>query len=46
VAAGATAQMRVINLAPYADNAWGDNFVIVQTQIAEYQFAGVAGTGI
>jgi hypothetical protein len=46
VAAGQTAQMRVINLAPYADNAWGDNFVIVQTQIAEYQFAGVAGTGI
>lgn len=46
VAAGSTAQMRVINLAPYPDNAWGDNFVIVQTQIAEYQFAGVAGTGI
>jgi hypothetical protein len=46
VAAGQVAQMRVINLAPYADNAWGDNFVIVQTQIAEYQFAGVAGTGI
>lgn len=46
VAAGSTAQMRVINLAPYADNAWGDDYVIVQTQIAEYQFAGVAGTGI
>lgn len=46
VAAGQVAQMRVINLAPYPDNAWGDNFVIVQTQIAEYQFAGVAGTGI
>jgi hypothetical protein len=46
VAAGSTAQMRVINLAPYADNAWGDTYVIVQAQIAEYQFAGVAGTGI
>ena len=46
VAAGSTAGMRVIALAPYADNAWGDNYVIVQAQIAEYQFAGVAGTAI
>ena len=46
VSAGSTAQMRVINLAPYADNAWGDDYVIVQAQIAEYQFAGVAGTAI
>lgn len=46
VAAGSTAQMRIIDIAPYPDNAWGDAFVIVRAQIAEYQFAGVAGTGI
>jgi hypothetical protein len=41
-----TAQMRIIDIAPYADNAWGDPFVIVRATIAEYQFAGVAGTAI
>lgn len=46
VAAGSTAQMRVVNIAPYSDNAWGDDYVIVRATIAEYQFAGVAGTGI
>ena len=44
--AGSTAQMRVIDLAPYADNAWGDAYVIVRAQIAEFQFAGTAGTAI
>jgi hypothetical protein len=34
----ATKQMRVINLAPYVDNAWGDTYVIVQAQIAEHQY--------
>ena len=46
VTAGQTAQMRIIDIAPYPDNAWGDAYVIVRAQIAEYQFAGVAGTGI
>jgi len=46
VAAGSTAQMRIVDIAPYPDNAWGDAYVIVRAQIAEYQFAGVAGTGI
>ena len=44
--AGQSAQMRVINLAPSPDNAWGDSYTIVQAQIAEYQFAGAAGTAV
>ena len=44
--AGNTAVMRIVDLAPYPDNAWGDPFVIVRAQIAEYQFAGVAGTAV
>ena len=43
---GNSAQMRIINLAPYPDNAWGDSYTIVRTTIAKYQFAGVAGTAI
>ena len=31
------ASLRVIGLTPGADNAWGDNFPIVQVQIAEHQ---------
>jgi len=38
--------MRIVDLAPYPDNAWGDSFVIVRAQIAEYQFAGAAGTAV
>ena len=44
--AGQSAQMRVVNLAPYPDNAWGDAFTIVRAVIAEYQFAGAAGTAV
>jgi hypothetical protein len=44
--AGNTAQMRIINLAPYPDNAWGDNYTIVRATIAKFQFAGVAGTAV
>jgi hypothetical protein len=46
VAGSGTAQMRIIDIAPYPDNAWGDSFVIVRATIAEYQFAGAAGTSI
>ena len=46
VAGSGTSQMRIIDIAPYPDNAWGDSFVIVRATIAEYQFAGVAGTAI
>jgi len=46
VASPSTAQMRIVDIAPYPDNAWGDAFVIVRATIAEYQFAGVAGTAV
>ncbi len=38
--AGNAKQMRVIDLAPYADNAWGDAYVIVRAIISEHQYAG------
>jgi hypothetical protein len=44
--AGNLGVMRIVDLAPYPDNAWGDPFVIVRAQIAEYQFAGAAGTAV
>jgi hypothetical protein len=34
----ATNQLRVINLAPYPGNAWGDDYPIVQVQIALSQY--------
>lgn len=46
VASPSTAQMRIVDIAPYPDNAWGDTYVIVRATIAEYQFAGVAGTAV
>jgi hypothetical protein len=46
VGAGNSAQMRIIDIAPYADNAWGDDYVIVRANISEYQFAPAAGTAI
>jgi hypothetical protein len=46
VGAGNSAQMRIVNLAPYPDNNWGDSFTIVRAVIAEFQFAGAAGTAI
>lgn len=44
--AGNTAQCRILDIAPYVDNNWGDNYVIVRVNIAKYQFAPVAGTAI
>lgn len=37
---GATVQgqCRILALAPYVDNAWGDTYTIVQVQIAQHQF--------
>ena len=43
---GNSAQMRIVNLAPYPGNAWGDSYTIVRAVIAEYQFAGAAGTAV
>jgi hypothetical protein len=37
---GNAKQMRVIALAPYPDNAWGDAYTIVRAVISESQYAG------
>ena len=37
-------QLRVIDLAPYPGNAWGDAYTIVRVQIAENQYAGYYNT--
>jgi hypothetical protein len=42
--ANASKQMRVIDIAPYPDNAWGDTYVIVRAQIAQHQFGGIYNT--
>ena len=46
VGAGNSAQCRIIDIAPYTDNDWGDAFTIVRVNISEYQFAPAAGTAI
>jgi hypothetical protein len=33
----ATAQLRVVDIAPYPDNAWGDSYVVVRATISEHQ---------
>jgi len=43
---GVQGQVQVLDIAPYPDNDWGDDYVIVRATIAEYQFAGAAGTAI
>ena len=35
---GSAAQFRIVDLAPYPDNNWGDPFVIVRVQISKPQF--------
>ena len=44
--AGNTAQMRIVDLAPYPGNAWGDSYTIVRATVAKFQFATTAGTAI
>lgn len=46
VGAGQVAQCRIIDIAPYTDNDWGDNFTVVRVNISKYQFAPAAGTAI
>jgi hypothetical protein len=38
---GAQGQLQILDLAPYVDNAWGDNFTIVRVQVARRQIAAV-----
>lgn len=46
-AAGANGskQLRVIDIAPYPDNAWGDSYTIVRVTIAQYQYGQVRVSG-
>jgi len=37
---GAQGQMRVVDIAPYVDNAWGDTYVIVRVVNASSQYFG------
>jgi hypothetical protein len=37
---GVQGQMRVVDLAPYVDNAWGDSFTVVRVVCANSQFFG------
>lgn len=37
---GAQGQMRVVDIAPYSDNAWGDAYVIVRVVNAQSQYFG------
>lgn len=39
---GGSAQMRIIDIAPYPDNAWGDSYTIVRATISEHQYTAVA----
>jgi hypothetical protein len=44
--AGNTKQMRIVNLAPYPGNNWGDAYTIVRATVAKFQFATTAGTAV
>ena len=42
VGSGNNGQLRVVDLAPYPDNAWGDAYTIVRVQISKPQFIAVS----
>jgi hypothetical protein len=37
------AQLRIVGLTPYADNAWGDSYVVTQVEISKHQFVNPQG---
>ena len=39
--ADAQGQMRIVDLAPYPGNAWGDSYTIVRATVAKHQFAEI-----
>lgn len=41
IGANGEAQMRIVDIAPYPDNNWGDPFVIVRATISQFQFGQV-----
>jgi hypothetical protein len=45
IGANGEAQMRIVDLAPYPDNAWDDAYVIVRATIAQFQFGQVRTGG-
>lgn len=38
---GTQGQVQILDIAPYPDNAWGDNYTIVRVQVAKSQIAAV-----
>lgn len=40
VGSGIQGQLRVVDLAPYVDNAWGDAFTVVRVVVSQSQFFG------
>lgn len=42
VGSGNNGQMRVVDLAPYVDNAWGDAYTVVRIQISKPQFIAIS----
>ena len=38
VGSGSAGQFRIVDLAPYPDNAWGDAYTVVRVQISKPQF--------
>jgi hypothetical protein len=38
VGTSAVGDLRIINLAPFADNAWGDAYTVVQVQVSRSQY--------
>ena len=41
VGSGVQGQVRIVDIAPYPDNAWGDAYPIVRVTVAETQFVAV-----
>ena len=41
LATGVQGQVQILDIAPYPDNDWGDNFTIVRVQVARRQIAAV-----
>ena len=45
VGANNSGQMRIVDIAPYPGNDWGDAYTIVRVTVAEHQFAQVRVSG-
>ena len=45
VGANGEAQMRIVDIAPYPDNDWGDAYVIVRAKISQHQYGQIRVSG-